>query len=53
LKDFHKYAPHTIFKKIDPDFGAITIGAEVTRLGAEVYDHFLRIVDIAAYMVQT
>ena len=45
-------------KKIDLDLGAVTIGAELTRLGAngfgvEVQDHFLRVVDVSACVTRT
>ena len=46
------------FQKIDPDLSAVTIGAELTRLGAncfgvQVQGHFLRVVDAAACVART
>jgi len=46
------------FQKIDPNLGTVTIGAELTRLGAncfgaEVQGHFLRVVDVAACVART
>ena len=45
------------FQKIDPDLSAVTIGAEVVRLGincfgVEVQGHLLGITDVAAYVAQ-
>ena len=40
LKDFYKYALTVSFQKIDPDLGAVTIGAELQG-------HVLCVVDVA------
>ena len=48
----------SFLKKIHSDLGAVTIGVELTRLGAncfgvEVQGHFLRVVDVAACVART
>ena len=57
MKDFHKDTPGSILSKNRSDLGAVTIGAELTRLGAkihgaEVQGYFMRVVDMAAYVAR-
>ena len=58
MKDFHKDTPGSILSKNRSDLGAVTIGAELTRLGANSFDakvqgHFLRVVDMATCVART
>ena len=58
LKIFTNTPLIVFFQKINLDLGAVTIGTKLTRLGAkaigvEVQGHFLRVVDVAAYVART